>query len=206
MTRKIILASRSLQRKALLSSLDLPFEVIPADINEKEIKDEDFAVRARNIALAKAKAVSTKHEGIIIAADTFVVHESGRVLEKPINLEEAKKMLLLESGTKLKVYTGFCYLDKENGIEHSETFITEVTFRKLYLEEIESYVTNMPVLTWSAAYSPAYHYGMSMIKSISGSMTAFTHGLPLEALVPLLKESGFSIRPNVQFFNQFSKK
>lgn len=202
MTRKIILASGSAQRKALLSSLDIAFEIIPADINEKEIRDEDFAIRAKNIALAKAKSVLAKHDGIIIAADTFTVHQSGRVLEKPENLDEAREMLLLESGSKQNVYTGFCYLDKENKIGYNETFITEVTFRKLYPEEIESYINNMPVLTWSAAYSPAYPYGMSMFKSVSGSLTALTHGLPLEALIPLLKQSGFLIRPNIQFFNQ----
>jgi septum formation protein len=199
MMQKVILASASPQRKILMSCLDIPFEIIPADIDEKEIRDKDFAARAKNIARAKALAVAEKHQGIIIAADTFPVHESGRILEKPESLQEAREMLFLQSGTKQTVYTGFCYLDRENGIEVNETFTNEVSFRELYPEEIESYVQNLPVLSWSAAYAPAYAYGMSMLKSNSGSLTAFTHGLPMETLIPLLKKSGFLIRPNIEF-------
>jgi predicted house-cleaning NTP pyrophosphatase (Maf/HAM1 superfamily) len=52
-----------------------------------------------------------------------------------------------------------------------------------------------PVTTWSAAFSPAYPYGMTLVARINGSFTGFTHGLPMEILIPLLRRSGIAVMP-----------
>lgn len=190
--QKIILASGSIQRKNLFSILNIPFEIIPADIDEKIISDDNLGKKAEKIARAKAEKVALKNEGIVIAADTFIVLDN-KVLEKPKNLEEAKKMLGLQSNQKLLVYTGFCYLDKENKINFSATTITNLKFRELSAEEIENYVKKYPVTDWSGSFSPAYLSGTTFIDNINGSLTGCTHGLPLELLIPLLKKSGYGI-------------
>lgn len=194
MMPRIILASTSPQRKNLFAVLNLPYEIIAADIDEQAIRDPDPKKQAVLIARAKAEAVAQREQGIIIAADTFCVYRN-KILEKPRDQKEATEMLHALSGNTATAYTGLCYLDAKRGIDEAALAQTEFTFRELTADEIAAYVNTFPVTTWSAAFSPAYPYGMTLIASIRGSFTGFTHGLPMEILVPLLRRSGIAVRP-----------
>lgn len=186
--QKVILASGSAQRKNLMSGLSIPFEIQTADIDEKAIRDPDLKVRVTKIARAKAEAVAAKHQGIIIAADTFAVC-NGKVLEKPEGLDEAREMLKEQQGKEVFMYTGLCYLDREGGIDFSEVSITKLKLRELEDYEIQAYVEHAPVTTWAGAFAISYAYGPSLVEYIEGSLTS-AGGLPLELLIPLLKKSG----------------
>lgn len=189
MSRTVILASKSPQRKNIMQATGVEFEVVPADIDEQAVIEANPHQRAGLIAQKKAEAVQKKHPlAIVIAADTYIVLND-EVLEKPQNLAAAKEMLTKQSGQVLTELTGFCYLDPVEKIEFTKTAVVEVEFRRLSAAEIDGYVTTQPVLTWSAAFCPAYDSGASLIKSINGSFTGFTHGLPLEELIPLLEQS-----------------
>ena len=192
--QKIILASKSKQRQALLSTIKVPFEIMPAEIDERAIRHEQPSKRAESIARAKAEKVAARHKGIVIAADTFS-EINGRILEKPRDLNEAREMLKLESGNHLKTHTGFCYIDRKNNINFSTAVTADFKFRELSDNEIEEYIKTSPVTTWAAAFSPAYTYAMTMIDTVHGSLTGFTHGLPMEVLIPLLRKSGFEVHP-----------
>jgi septum formation protein len=189
MNPKIILASGSKQRKTMMDALDIPYIVIPADIEEKAIRDENLELRAEKIARAKAEKVAEDNEGIIISADTFSACD-GKVLEKPQSLDEARDMLKLQADKTCTLYTGFCYIDKANKIDYSATAITKYILRKLSDNEINKFVENNPVTEWAAAFSPAYTYQLGFIKKIEGSLTGSTHGLPVELLIPCLEKSG----------------
>ncbi len=186
--QKVILATRSAQRKNLMSGLSIPFEIQSADIDEKAIRDPDLKVRVTKIARAKAEAVAAKRQGIIIAADTFAVC-NGKVLEKPRDLDEAREMLKEQQGKEVFMYTGLCYLDPENNIDFSEVSITKLKLRQLEDYEIQAYVENAPVTTWAGAFAISYAYGTSLVEYIEGSLSG-TGGLPMELLIPLLKKSG----------------
>ncbi|MDH5532974.1 MAG: Maf family protein [Candidatus Pacebacteria bacterium] len=191
--KKIILASGSKQRRLLFETLGLEFEIIPADIDEKAVAFDDLKSRAENIARAKAEEVAKNNpEAIIIAADTYVVKD-GKALEKPRDLDEAEAMIKDLSGDQSVAYSGYCYIDKEANIDESGVAETVTKFRRLSPEFIQHYVNNNPVKDWSASFSPAYHEGMALVDSIEGSFTSFTHGLPLEIIVPLLQKSGVKI-------------
>ena len=192
--QKIILASKSKNRSRILKTLGVSFKIIVSGFEETKIKEKNPKIRARKIALAKAKKVAKKHQGIIISADTFTLCK-GEILEKPKNLKEAKKMLKQISGNKTICYTGFCFLNQAKKIAFSKTAITEVAFRKIYQKEIEKYVKAFPVTDWAAAYAASELYVLGIIKSVSGSLTGLTHGLPTEWLIPLLKKSGFEPKP-----------
>lgn len=192
MMQKIILASQSPQRKLLMDALGVTFEVWPANINEKAVIDSDQKMRALKIAKAKAGFIVTQNlqgDEIIIAADTFTLF-SGKAYEKPESLNEAVKMLEEQSEQTGLCYSGFAYRDLKNSIEFFDVAVTKIIFRKLQKLEINKYVHENPVLTWSAGFCPAYPAGANLIKSIEGSFTSFTHGLPMEMLVPLLEKSG----------------
>jgi len=188
----IILASGSRQRRLIMDALGLEYKIIPADIDEKSIRDGDLALRAEKIARAKAETVFQRNEGIIIAADTFATCDN-KVLEKPESLSEAIEMLKLERNRQIVVYTGFCYLDKTNKIDFSKTSISRLIMRDMSDKEIENFVKNNPVLQWSAAFSPMYLYQTTFIKQFEGSITGVS-GLPTELLVECLEKSGVEIK------------
>lgn len=193
--RHIILASSSRQRKNLFASLNIPFEAVAANIDEKTIRHPDPGKQAEMIARAKAEKVATAYpDAIIIAGDTFTVCR-GQTLEKPGNPEEAKVMLLLLSGNAGTNYNGFCYLDKTNKIDFAATKAVKFTFRELGETEIDNYVTTLPVTDWAGAFSPAYLYPMTVIATAEGSLTGLTHGLPMELVIEYLKKSGMEIKP-----------
>jgi septum formation protein len=188
--KKIILASNSAQRKILMQGLNIEFEIIPSLFDEKTIQADDHKERARLIALAKAQEVSKQYpHAIVISGDTFTF-TNNKAFEKPETLEQAKQMLGEQSGQESICYTGCAYLDPENNLEFSTTAKTQFKFRVLSSQEIDQYVANNPVLTWSAGFCPAYPEGINMIESIQGSLSGFSHGLPMEIIIPLLEKSG----------------
>ena len=186
---RVILASQSPQRKALLTSTGISFIVIPANINEQAIQGSDQVKRAQDIARAKAEEVASKYpQGIILAADTYLIDQN-QAIEKPQNLVEATEMLKRVSGRRLEVVTGIQYFDPLQKIDHQEAVLSEVIFRTLSEQEIQHYVTSLPVLTWAGAFSLAYPEAMGVVAEVKGSLSNVI-GLPLEKVVPLLKVSG----------------
>lgn len=186
--QRLILASNSTSRKLAMDGLHLPFETIPSNINEKEIRDDNPEVLAEKLARAKAEHIAKREDGIIIAADTFCTINH-HILEKPSTLFEAKEMLTWLSKEKAKALTGFCYLDAQNQIDYSSVVVTEFRFRELTEKEIENYVTNFPVMTWSAAFSPAHTEGMLLLDTINGDTSSFVYGLPIPHLLNCLRQS-----------------
>jgi septum formation protein len=183
---KIILASQSKQRLNLVKTLSLPIDILPADIDEQAVPFSNQYDKAEKIALAKAQKVAeTENDAIIIAADTFC-YLQGKILEKPKTLDEAREMLRFQSGQKIEVLTGYAFLNTKTNLSKSGCEKVLVEMRQLSEVEIEKYVNTEPVLTWSAAFSPAYDSGMALIKNINGNLTAFTHGLPIDLLVRFL--------------------
>ena len=194
--KRIILASGSEARKNIVSSLGIPFEIMPANIDEKSIINPDSAKRAELIAIAKAEKVANSiDEAIIISADTFCIYKSGKTLEKPEGLADAKEMLLLQSGSEDSILSGFCYIDKYINFRFSDTSVTTVKFRHFTEQEIDLYIQNMPVLTWSGAFYPGLPYGASLVQEIKGSLTGFLYGLPTEILISRLAKSGIGLSP-----------
>lgn len=191
--RLIILASQSPQRQKLLATLPISFRSQPANIDEAAIQDADPVVRARLVAEAKLTAVHKHHPlAVLLAADTFVVLD-GKTLEKPQNLTEAAQMLTALSGQEALAVTGFAYQDDLNEISYRGSVTTRFGFRELSDSEIFQFVEHNPVTTWSASFSPAYDQGIALVSWIDGSFTSFTHGLPLELVVPLMQQSGIAV-------------
>jgi MAF protein len=189
-SRRIILASASKQRLTIFKTLGIEFEVVPSNIDEQQIQAKDVLERAEKIARAKAKAVIVEHpDAIVIAADTYA-YLDGQILEKPDNNQQAKQMLQKLSGNEFLALTGFCYLDITKKIDFSIVKQIKVKCRKITDAQMDHYIKTEPVTTWSAAFSPAYPAGASLIAEVNGSFNGFTYGLPVEELISLLEKSG----------------
>lgn len=187
--KQVILATQSQQRQQLFATLSIPFTTAAADLDELHIQDPNHAIRAAKVASAKAEKIAKEvTDSIIIAADTFVVLNDER-LEKPLDENEAIEMLHKISGQTVKVYTGWAYMDMTASYITNRTTVAELTFRTLSREEIKTYVERNPVTRWAGGFSLITVEGVALVASIQGSLTAVL-GLPIEEIVPLIKESG----------------
>ena len=132
---KIILASQSPRRKAILEELALQYEVMVPDcdeVTEKTLPDEIVLDLSRKKALNISPR--TSEPLIILAADTIVYH-NGKILEKPKGKSEAFEMLKQLTGNWHTVFTGVCIIKPNNKvIQYCET--SQVHMRKVTDEEI----------------------------------------------------------------------
>lgn len=140
----IILASASPRRKELLRQINLSFQVIPSQC-EENINGKIPSEIVQDLAKQKAEDVVKKlnHPGkIVLGADTVVVYEN-KILGKPANKEEAKRMIHMLQGKEHQVYTGVCFSYLKNtGELLSKTFYeeTSVVVYSMTEQEIEDYL------------------------------------------------------------------
>lgn len=190
--RPVILASASAQRYQLLAALGIEVTVVPSNLDEKSVMEDDPQKRVQKLALQKAQLVAKLHpDAIIISADSVVIHNH-IILEKPETEAQAVEMLQELSGEWVDELTGVCYHDPAAPALQWQQSVTSSRglLRTLTTAEINRYVAYNPTLSWAAAYSPVYPAGAGLIAQHEGSLTAFAHGLPMEVIVPLLHQSG----------------
>ena len=174
----IFLASKSPRRRKLLKQLNLKFKSFSVDMDEKVHLNEtpsDAVIRLskEKLNLAKAKV----KDGILITADTIVVLDK-TILGKPINRNDAFRILKLLSGRTHIVYTGYSIFNSRNNKTISEYEKTEVTFRDLTDEEIDDYISGGSPMDKAGAYGIQDDFGAVFIKKINGCYYNVV-GLPL---------------------------
>lgn len=189
--KKIILASQSPRRKALLKQIGLNFEVIVSNFEEKieyGLKPNELAEK---FSLQKAKDVAKKQKNaIVIAADTFVVLNN-EILGKPETPENARRMLKKLSGKAHIVITGFTIIDTKTGKTKTRSLETKVFIKKLTKEEIDEYIKTGEPLDKAGAYA-AQELGGLFVEKIEGDFFNLV-GLPIFDLAKELKNFGIKI-------------
>ena len=184
---KVVLASNSPRRKELLSGLGIDYEVktLP-DIDESFPEGLSEVETATYIARAKADVYRTimQPDELIITADT-IVWLDGEVMGKPVDGEDARRMLRALSGKTHQVITGVC-LTAINGQKAFAT-VTDVTFCGLSEEEIDYYVECYRPMDKAGSYGIQEWIGFVGVESISGSYFK-DMGLPIQRLYTELKK------------------
>jgi len=187
-TERLILASASPRRAALLARLRLPFETRPVDIDETLPADEALDAAIAALAQRKAHACIAQvaiNDGVVLAADTLVL-AGGKVLGKPASLQEAHAMVGALSGQRHEVYTGVCLVDARHGTSASFTEITSVTFAPMRPADIAWIVANDQPLDRAGGCDIEGCAGC-FIKSIEGCYDNVM-GLPVSRVRSLLVE------------------
>lgn len=183
----LVLASASPRRTRLLARMGIPHRVVVSRVDENGRVESPEAF-CRNLARLKAKDVGSREDvSWILGADTIVVIGS-KVLGKPVNSEDAQKMLSLLNGNDHQVITGFCVLNPLGVIAYSESVSTTVRFKPLREEEIAGYIRTREPFGKAGAYA-IQGVGAFMVESISGSYTNVV-GLPMCALIKALVQCG----------------
>ncbi|MFZ7120532.1 MAG: Maf family protein [Eubacteriaceae bacterium] len=185
--KKIILASASPRRKEILENLNVEFDIIESQINEKIDKFLSYEENVERIALEKALSVAEKideKDRIIIAADTMVVNEI--LIGKPTSEQEAFCILRSLSGRVHEVITGLCVFStlENRGIISHKT--TKVKFVKLDDDLIWKYIKTGEIWDKAGAYA-IQGFGSLLVDSIEGCYSNVV-GLPVSLLGEMLVE------------------
>lgn len=189
--RQLILASASPRRKALMNEAGLSFKVIVSEVEEIAENGEMPSMMVERLAHIKAEAVVKKaKDALVIGADTIVVLD-GYILGKPVDEEDAARMLNMLSGREHFVYTGVSIIDAKNGQHHTSHSVTTVKFRKLTPEIIERYILTKEPMDKAGAYA-IQGVGTFLVDSIVGDYSNVV-GLSMPLLARLLSQHGYTV-------------
>jgi len=187
MKNKLILASASPRRKHLLENVGIKFRVIEPFGEEEydgNLKPDIFVKKNARLKADSIIEQADEHE-YILSADTIVVVDD-IVLGKPVDSDDAVKMLSLISGRIHKVITGYVIISRDQKIFCSDAITTLVKIKNLTHEEIEGYISTGEPSDKAGSYG-IQGIGSFMIHSISGSYTNVV-GLPVARVVSNLKK------------------
>ena len=164
--KKVILASASPRRQELIKLIFDSVEILPADCDET--LPEGIGAREAVEYLSKIKneasAKLTEKENLVISADT-VVSVDNEILGKPVDKEDARRMISLLSGKVHQVYTGVTI--SLNGKAKTFSEKTDVEFFDLTENEIEEYISSKEPYDKAGAYGIQGKAGL-LIKGING--------------------------------------
>jgi septum formation protein len=202
MKTQIILASTSPRRIDLMKQVGLHCKVRSPDADETPRRGESpvrlVARLSREKALSVARKTRQPKDGstLIIAADTIVVDPSGKkILGKPRNAADARKMLKMLAGKTHTVLTGYCVYEIEAHRVYRHHLVrvvrSRVSMRSLTPQQITAYVATGEPMDKAGSYA-AQGIGMGLVEKINGSY-ANVVGLPISHLLVDL-ENHFGVK------------
>lgn len=187
----LILASRSAGRRLALLQSGVPFESIPADVDERAIESRLEGADADAIAsaLARAKALAISARGrLVLGADQAASCE-GRIFGKPADGREAEALLRFLSGKRHRLHSAIA-LARDGVVIFETVGVADLTVRDLSDAFVAAYLTAMGdgALTSAGAYQ-IEGLGAQLFSKVEGDHWTIM-GLPLLALLEALRREG----------------
>ena len=194
---RLILASSSPYRRALLERLRIPFDVAVPVLDETPRADEAPAATALRLAQAKARAVAAREataEGdpapILVIGSDQVATFDGLQIGKPGSHEKALEQLRAMRGRVVEFHSALCLFDHARDIAQTEDVVTRVRFRDLPDAELDAYLhLETPYDVAGSAKSEGL--GIALLESIDSDDPTALVGLPLIALTRMLRAAGY---------------
>ena len=192
--KPIILASQSPRRADLLRKAGIDFEIVrpkheEPDPHQRQLPPAEYAESA---SYFKARSVSNDYpNGLILAADT-VVSRAGEIFGKPIDENDARRILSTLMGTTHEVITGVTLYEPSTYRRLISHATTKVTMRKMSEQELNAYIASGE---W-AGKAGAYAIQENADKFVTKTEGSFTNiiGLPMEMLQDMLAQFGIQAR------------
>lgn len=191
---KLVLASTSPYRRELLTRLDIPFAVAAPDIDETPLAGEGPADTALRLAQAKARALALAQQfpGALIIGSDQVATLDNMQIGKPGTHDKAVAQLQLMRGRTVIFHTALALYDSRDDSIQVKDVQTEVDFRPLSDEFIESYLRKeQPYNCAGSAKSEGL--GIVLMSAMRGTDPNALIGLPLIELISMLQNAGFRI-------------
>jgi len=189
-SRRLLLASGSAYRKALLERLGVPFETFSPDVDEAPLAGEAPADTALRLSVLKARAGAQRGE-VIIGSDQ-VASCGGKRYDKPGDHANAVRQLRELSGKTVEFHTAVTVLESNSQKVQSRVVPCRVTFRTLDEPRIQAYLEREKPYD-CAASAKAEGLGIALIRRIDTDDPTSLIGLPLIALSEMLERAGLRV-------------
>ncbi|KAF0203021.1 MAG: septum formation [Gallionellaceae bacterium] len=191
-SQPLILASTSIYRSELLSTLQIPFQIASPNVDETPLSGEDAKQTSTRLSQLKAQAVAPNHPDALIIGSDQVALLDGQQLGKPLTHDNAVRQLRAMRGKTVVFYTALTLLNAVDGSMQTDLSETHVSFRQLGDDEIERYlIKEQPYHCAGSAKSEGL--GIALISNIMGDDPNALIGLPLISLVTMLKKQGVNV-------------
>ena len=145
MINKVILASKSGVRKKILNQNGITCEVLPANVDEEQVKDSLLKEKmtpeliSKNLAELKANKVSEKKPDELVLGADSVIDLNGELISKPTSRQEAFNILLKLNGQKHHLISSVC-ISKNGAMIWNSTDTSTLIMKQLNSDEIKSYL------------------------------------------------------------------
>jgi len=185
---KLVLASASPRRAEILRITGWDFEILPADVDEARRPGENAAAYVERVAREKAEAAALQvPDRLVLGADTIVLID-GKILGKPRDNEDARRMLWLLQDRRHQVMTGIAIVNGNSSTSLVAHESTDVEFSPMTEDEIDWYVATGEPMDKAGAYA-IQGMGARFIEGITGDYFNVV-GLPLRLLYKLVRSGG----------------
>ena len=174
MINKVILASKSGVRKKILNQNGIACEVLPANVDEEQVKDSLLKEKitpeliSKNLAELKANKVSKKKPDELVLGADSVIDLNGELISKPISRQEAFNILLKLNGQKHHLISSVC-ISKNGAMIWNSTDTSTLIMKQLNSDEIKSYLEKI-------RDKELYAYGVYQIEADGRSLFSKIEG------------------------------
>lgn len=190
--QRLILASSSKYRQALLARLGLSFESIAPEIDEKSLPNETPEALVQRLALSKAEIVSQQFfDALVIGSDQVAIFEN-QVIGKPGNFDNAFQQLKQFSGKQVKFLTSVALVCHSSQFKESATSEVTVKFKSLKDNQIKNYLLHDKPYDCAGSFK-VESMGVSLFDSVNSDDPTSLEGLPLIIVCKLLDLAGIEI-------------
>ena len=187
---RLILASTSPRRRDLLARIGVvPARIATPAVDEAPRPGEPARAYALRIAADKARAVPREADEIVLAGDT-VIAVGRRILGKPEDEADLRRMLALLSGRRHHCLSAVCLIGLD-GVARTRLSDTIVAFKRLTLAEIDAYVAGGEGMGKAGGYA-IQGRAEAFVRFLSGSHSGVV-GLPLFETRALLESAGYPL-------------
>ena len=189
---KLILASTSPFRKAILDKLGVDFDTASPETDETALADETPQQLVERLSIAKAKAIADKVSDALVIGSDQVSVINGEIIGKPHTHENAVKQLHNASGKTVTFYTGLCLYNSSTQQYQSDVVPFDVVFRDLSEQQIENYLRKEEPYNCAGSFK-SEALGIVLFEKLEGEDPNTLMGLPLIRLIKMLDKEQFTI-------------
>jgi len=189
---KLILASTSPFRKAILDKLGIDFDTASPETDETALTNESPQQLVERLSIAKAKAIADKSNDALVIGSDQVSVLNGEIIGKPHTHDNAVKQLRNASGKTVTFYTGLCLYNSSTKKYQSEVVPFKVFFRKLTEQQIENYLIKEEPYNCAGSFK-SEALGIVLFEKLEGEDPNTLMGLPLIRLIKMLEKEHFTI-------------
>lgn len=189
---KVVLATTSKFKNQILDTVGIKHSMIESKFDEDKVFEKDVYEYVKKLAFGKANSVKDQVDDCILIGLDTIVYVDGIILEKPKDLNEARKAIKMCKNNKSLVITGICLINKKNNEIISDYSETKISLRDIDAKDIDYYIENEPNIMYVSGFILETIMS-NFIDKIEGSYYNIL-GVPVETIYKYINKMGYNLK------------